>query len=193
MRDPRVEKAAFPDDRGNFVGGSAAPADGAGIGPALAGRMPARGPLAPEIPIGLPRTEFVYEALVELDQGFLKLGHGPLGERTLVPITGGRFAGPRISGTVLNGGADRQLIRADGATLLNARYEMKTDDGAIISVNNRVLLTKRADGSPYCFSQLEITAPAGPHDWLNHLVLVGDLHFDEAHPKVVLIRVYSLN
>ncbi|HEY5204284.1 MAG TPA: DUF3237 domain-containing protein [Roseiarcus sp.] len=177
MRNPLVEATAH----------------GAGIAPGEGAKMPTRAPLAPQIPIDLPRTEFVYEALVDLGEGFLKLGKGPLGERTLVPITGGKFAGPRISGTVLGGGADRQLIRADGATLLNALYEMKTDDGAIISVNNRMLVTKRADGAPYCFSQLEITAPAGPHDWLNHLVFVGDLYFDEAHPEVVLIRVYSLN
>jgi hypothetical protein len=150
------------------------------------------GPLATDIPIDLPKTEFVYEALVELDQGFIKFGKGPLGERTIVPITGGKFEGPRVKGTVLNGGADRQLIRPDGATQLHALYEMETHDGAIITVANRVLATKRADGSPYAFSQLEITAPEGPYDWLNHLVFVGDLHFDPAHPKVVLIRVYSL-
>jgi hypothetical protein len=151
------------------------------------------GPLAPDIPIVTPRTEFVYEAIVELGQGFLKLGQGPLGERTLVPITGGRFEGPKIKGIVLSGGADRQLVRADGATLLDALYEIQTDDGAIITVNNRALVTKRPDGAAYAFSQLQIAAPAGPHEWLNHLVFVGDLHFDPAQPQSVLIRVYSLS
>jgi hypothetical protein len=139
-----------------------------------------------------PRTEFVYETVVELGQGFLKLGRGPLGERTIVPITGGRFAGPKLKGVVLSGGADRQLLRADGATLLDALYELETDDGAVVTVHNRALVTKRPDGSPYAYSQLNVTAPEGPHAWLNHLVLVGDLHFDPAHPQVVLIRVYSL-
>lgn len=148
--------------------------------------------LAPDVPLRLPGVEFVYEALVELGQGFLKLGKGPLGERTIVPITGGRFQGPRIQGTVLCGGADRQLVRADGAILLNALYELQTDDGAIITVNNRALVTKRADGSPYAFSHLDVTAPEGPHAWINHLALVGDLHFDPEHPQVVLIRIYSL-
>lgn len=149
--------------------------------------------LAADVPLRLPTTEFVYEALVELGQGFLKLGRGPLGERTIVPITGGRFHGPRLKGIVLNGGADRQLVRADGATLLNALYELQTDDGAIITVNNRALVTMRPDGAAYAFSQLDITAPEGPHAWLNHLVFVGDLHFDRAHPQAVLIRVYSLS
>jgi hypothetical protein len=154
---------------------------------------PIRAPLAPEIPIATPGTQFVYEALVELDMGFLRLGKGPLGERTLVPITGGRFEGPRIKGAVLSGGADRQLVRADGATLLDALYELRTEDGAVITVNNRALVTKRADGSAYAFSQLNIVAPEGPHVWLNHLVFVGDLHFDPTKPHVVLIRVYSLS
>ena len=156
------------------------------------GMDPIVGPLRPDVHLRLPNTEFVYEALIELGQGFLKLGIGPLGERTIVPITGGRFQGPGIQGTVLSGGADRQLSRADGATLLNALYELKTEDGAVITVNNRALVTKRPDGGPYAFSQLQITAPEGRHAWLNHLVFVGDLHFDPARPDVVLIRVYSL-
>jgi hypothetical protein len=129
---------------------------------------------------------------VELGQGFLRLGRGPLGERTIVPITGGRFEGPKVGGSVLSGGADRQLVRADGATLLDALCELQTDDDAILTVNNRALATKRADGSAYAFSQLNITAPEGPHAWLNHLAPVGDLHFDPMHPQVVLIRAYSL-
>ena len=150
-------------------------------------------PLSPEIPLKLPACEFVYEAVVELGQGFLRLGQGPLGERTIVPITGGRFEGPNIKGIVLGGGADRQLVRADGATLLDALYELRTDDGAVLTVNNRALITKRADGTPYAFSQLNITAPQGPHAWLNHLVFVGDLSFDPERPETVLIRVYSLS
>lgn len=151
------------------------------------------GPLTPDIVICPPKTKFVYEARVELGQGFLRLGAGPLGERTIVPITGGRFAGPNVAGVVLSGGADRQLVRADGATLLDALYEMQTDDGAIITVRNRALVTKRPDGSAHAFSRLALTAPQRTHAWLNHLVFVGDLHFDPARPEAVLIRVYSLD
>ncbi len=179
--------------RRSVIGAAAAFAlAGTRTGAAAETGQPVGGPLAPDIPIVPPRTEFVYEALVELDQGVIKLGRGPLGERRMVPITGGRFEGPRIKGTVLSGGADRQLVRADGALMLNALYELKTDDGAIITVNNRVLIDKRPDGSRYAFSQIDITAPEGQHDWLNHLVFVGDLHADASRPKTVLIRVYSL-
>ncbi len=147
------------------------------------------GPLS-EIPIVLPRTEFVYEAVFDLEPAMM-LGQGPLGERRIIPISGGVFAGPRIKGKVLPGGADRQLVRTDGAHMLNALYELQTDDGAVITVNNRVLIDKRPDGTRYAFSSIDITAPEGPHDWLNHLVFVGTLHSMAPKPNV-LIRVYSL-
>ena len=151
--------------------------------------LAAQGPLS-DVPLVAPKSEFVYEAIVDLDP-MLALGRSPLGERRIIPIRGGVFAGPRIRGTVMPGGADRQLLRADGARLLNALYELKTDDGAIITVNNRVLLDKRPDGSPYGFSHVELTAPEGPHDWLNHLVFVGALHSLAPQPRV-LIRIFSL-
>lgn len=146
------------------------------------------GPLAP-LPIVLPKTEFVYEAVVNLEPR-VDLGASPLGDRFMIAFNSGVFEGPKIKGIVLPG-ADRQLLRKDGALMLNALYELKTDDGAIITVNNRVLITKRPDGSRYAFSNLDVIAPEGPHAWLNHLILVGTLHANPPEPKV-LIRVYSL-
>lgn len=171
-------------------GASAALLASAASGTATAedGQSPT-GPLS-EIPIVLPRTELVYEAVFDLEP-MMMLGQGPLGERRIVPISGGVFAGPRLKGKVVPGGADRQLMRKDGAHMLNALYELQTDDGAVITVNNRVLIDKRLDGTPYAFSNIDTTAPEGPHDWLNHLVFVGTLHSMAPQPKV-LIRVYSL-
>ena len=190
MTNPTRMSPAFPR-RSVLEGAGAALVAFAGGGASRAeeAQKPAGGPLS-DVPIILPRTEFVYEALVDLEP-MLKLGEGPLGERRIIPIVGGTFAGPRIKGTILNGGADRQLVRKDGARLLNALYELKADDGAIITVNNRVLLDKREDGSTYGFSHIDIIAPEGPHDWLNHLVFVGTLHSLAPQPKV-LIRVFSL-
>ncbi|MDE2361751.1 MAG: DUF3237 domain-containing protein [Hyphomicrobiales bacterium] len=160
-----------------------------GVAPALGAEAASGGPLS-DMPIALPKTEFVYEAIFDLAPT-LMLGAGPLGERRIVPITGGVFAGPRIRGKVLPGGADRQLVRKDGAKMLDALYELQAEDGAIITVNNRVLLTSRPDGSPYGFSKIDVTAPEGPHGWLNHLVFVGTLHSLRPKPQV-LIRVFSL-
>lgn len=66
-----------------------------------------------------------------------ELGAGPLGRRRIIAITGGRFFGERLSGRVLPGGADWQVIRADGVAELDARYTLETADGALVYVRNR--------------------------------------------------------
>jgi hypothetical protein len=62
------------------------------------------------------------------------------GLRRIVPITGGSFAGPNIRGEIMPGGEDWQLDRPDGDTELYARHLLKTHDGHIIQVINRVLM-----------------------------------------------------
>ena len=64
-------------------------------------------------------------------------GDTPQGRRRIIGITGGSFAGERLSGRVLPGGADWQVIRADGVADLDARYTLETSDGALIYVRNR--------------------------------------------------------
>src|ERR687895_1430830 len=66
-----------------------------------------------------------------------ELGETPLGRRRIIGITGGRFSGERLSGLVLAGGADWQVIRADGVADLDARYTLETTDGALIYVRNK--------------------------------------------------------
>lgn len=110
----------------------------------------------------------------------------------MVPITGGSFQGPRIRGKVLPGGADRQLVRKDSIRRLDALYEMQAEDGVIITVRNRVLIDDPADGLRYAFSTLEITAPAGPHAWLNRAVYVGTLNSLRPGREAVLVRVFKL-
>ena len=66
-----------------------------------------------------------------------ELGETPQGRRRIIGMTGGRFAGDRLSGRVLAGGADWQVIRPDGVADLDARYTLETSDGALIYVRNR--------------------------------------------------------
>ncbi len=65
------------------------------------------------------------------------LGETPMGRRRIIGITGGTFKGARLSGRILPGGADWQVIRADGVAFLDARYTLETSDGALIYVNNK--------------------------------------------------------
>lgn len=61
-----------------------------------------------------------------------KIGAVPHGTRTTVPITGGHFEGPRLRGTVLPGGGDWTILRADDVLELDLRVTLETDDGALI-------------------------------------------------------------
>jgi hypothetical protein len=61
-----------------------------------------------------------------------KFGTVPHGTRVVVPISGGRFEGPRLRGRILAGGVDSTLLRPDGALELDARATLETDDGALV-------------------------------------------------------------
>ena len=82
------------------------------------------------------KLQALFKADIELAPA-QELGAGPLGRRRIIAITGGRFFGQRLSGRVLPGGADWQVIRADGVAELDARYTLETEDGALVYVRNR--------------------------------------------------------
>jgi hypothetical protein len=150
--------------------------------------------LAEAQPLVTPAARLLWQAAVTIDER-ADLGHGPLGERFIVPITGGRFWGapehPQLYGKVVPGGADRQLLRADGVKELDALYEMQVHDGTVLTVHNRVLIDESV--SPrYARSTLRVTAPAGPWAWLNRRALVGTLAPLRPAAPAVLIRVFEL-
>ncbi|SFN21571.1 DUF3237 domain-containing protein [Variovorax sp. OV329] len=148
-------------------------------------------PTTGTVPMNLPGTEFVYEAIVDLAPT-LQLGMSPLGDRRMVPITGGTFEGPGLRGTVMPGGADRQLVRRDGSVALDAVYELQTEDGVVISVRNRVLSRRPKDAPAYVFSNIELTAPEGRYGWLNDFVYVGTLNSLRPQRAAVVIRAYKV-
>ena len=61
-----------------------------------------------------------------------RLGPVPHGARSIVPVTGGDFEGPRLRGKVLPGGGDWLLLRSDGVLELDLRVTLETDDHALI-------------------------------------------------------------
>ncbi|WP_019394323.1 DUF3237 domain-containing protein [Priestia filamentosa] len=63
------------------------------------------------------------------------VGHTRLGRRQFIPIKGGKIAG-EINGNIIDGGADSQIIRANGRTDLSARYVIETNDGELIYIEN---------------------------------------------------------
>lgn len=125
------------------------------------------------------------------------LGRGPYGERFIVPIAGGRFRGgpgfETLSGEVLPGGADRQLVRPDGVRELVAIYEMRTHAGVVISIDNRVIIDESRPGPRYALSRITATAPEGPHAWLNRRLLVGTLQPLMPQRQMVVIRAFCVD
>src|SRR5262245_26936114 len=56
----------------------------------------------------------------------------PQGTRAIVNVTGGRFEGPRLKGTLGVPTGDWVTVRGDGSFKLDARVTLRTDDGALI-------------------------------------------------------------
>jgi hypothetical protein len=141
------------------------------------------------------QTEFIFEAKVGIGSA-LVIGPSSMGKSQLIPITGGNFKGPRIQGTVIPGGADWQLTRPDGVMTICARYTLKVDDDAVISVVNKGLvhMGRNPDGSPLVYVRTvpAFEAPVGPHDWLNKSIFVGTLTVGPPRDKCVIIRVYRV-
>ncbi len=152
-------------------------------------------------PAGEPGFRPLFEARVELAP-VLAVGRTPLGERRIINILGGSFRGERPAGTVLAGGADWQIIRADGAADLDARYTLETTGGALIQVRSQGLrhgpadvLARLAAGEPvdasayYFRTALRFETAAPDLDWLNRTIAIG---LGARHPTAVTLRVFEL-
>jgi hypothetical protein len=118
--------------------------------------------------------------------GIQKLGNTPYGERRIINILGGTVEGPKLKGKVLSGGADWQIVRADGVVHLQARYTIESDSGAQILVDaegyrhgppevmDRLARDETVDPSLYyfrTFMRFETADPASA--WLNRILAVG--------------------
>ena len=90
---------------------------------------------APAAALTPPRLVFAFELHAQVGPP-MELGQVPGGRRRIVPILGGTFEGPGLRGKVLPGGADWQVVRADGFTELDTRYTIETDAGAKVYVQN---------------------------------------------------------
>jgi hypothetical protein len=161
---------------------AAAPADPASVGPVAEPRE-----IASAVPSVPPlQTVFVYEAIVSIDAA-VNVGPTPHGGRRYIPITGGTFAGPKMRGVILPGGADWQTDRPDGVTDADALYSIRCDDGTVIIVHNQGVIA----GGGYMRTALRFEAPAGPHAWLNQFQFVSSIA-GGPRPGTVFIRVFRL-
>ena len=133
-----------------------------------------------------PRLTRVYRLEATLAPP-VELGDTAQGHRRIVPLTGGTFSGPQISGRLLPGAsADWQTILPDGTALGDIRYVLETDRGDLLYVQSRSIrhgnpdvLARLARGddvdpSEYTFrASTRIETAATDLDWLNKGVFIS--------------------
>lgn len=112
----------------------------------------------------------------EVDR-LVTLGGGPYGERRYIPLKGGTVQGPELNGSLVEGGVDWQINRADGVLDISAHYVIRADDGGLIEVTSvgmrhgtpevmaRLARGEAVDRSEYFFRTL-IRFQTGAAAWL---------------------------
>jgi hypothetical protein len=148
------------------------------------------------------RTEFLCDLTADLDTP-QRVGATPHGTRVIVYVKGGVVEGPNLKGKLLPGGGDWLLIRPDGASQLDVRGTMETDDGHLIYVQYRGIITappliwqrllqgeRDINPSLYYF-RIAPTFETGSekYGWLNRLVSVG---VGRRTPTGVSYRIYAI-
>src|SRR6185437_1589311 len=155
-------------------------------------------------PYQTPGTRFLLEARVTIGP-VIDIGATSYGHRRIIPISGGTFRRPRLSGEVLDQGEDTQLVRPDGVTEIAARYTLRTHEGTLIYVTNCGLIVPGRDagagnaGHPappvpqYVRTIPKLEAPRdGHYEWLNQALYVGTLNPLPPAERAVVVRFFEV-
>jgi hypothetical protein len=132
----------------------------------------------------------------------VNFGATPYGERRVTDILGGRVEGARLTGRVLPGGADWQVIRADGAADISARYTIEAVSGGRILVSSeglrhgppeviaRLAAGETVDPALYYFRTVMRFETADQEcDWLNRILAIA---YGAREPKAVRLDVFQV-
>ena len=131
------------------------------------------------------------------------LGATPAGHRRIATVTGGTFKGERLSGTLQPApGGDWLLLRSDGATILDVRVTLETDDRQLIymtyrgvrhgpaEVMARLAKGEVVDPATYYFRTTPVFETASPkYDWLNRIVSVATGRREKSGPVYEVYEV----
>ena len=148
-----------------------------------------------------PGLEFAFELFAEVADPTV-IGETPNGTRRIIDILGGTFEGPKLKGTIVPGGADWQLIRADGFTEVDARYTLRTDTGHLIYVTNlgirhaspevmrRLNAGEEVDQADIYFRAIPKFETDAPElQWMTRSIFVST---GERYPNGVVIRYWRV-
>ncbi|ELE9728647.1 DUF3237 domain-containing protein [Enterobacter kobei] len=84
-----------------------------------------------------PEFEFSFSIEIVVDKPIV-VSNSPLtGKRQLIPILHGKVSGA-LTGEVLQGGVDSQIIQPNGICRLSARYALRVSEGTIYIENNGI-------------------------------------------------------
>lgn len=143
-------------------------------------------------PMNLPPAELEKLFYIEVTCGpEIPIGNVGKGELNIYPIASGHFEGEKLSGEVMNLGADWNYFQhIDGIDVISTRYLLRTDDGAYISLSTngrcietpeqmeRELRNEYIDPATYYFRQhLFFETGAEKYKWLNGIVAVAVIGF----------------
>ena len=130
------------------------------------------------------KTEFLFTLFLEFDMQVL--GEVPLGIRRIARHTAGRFAGPKLNGTVLPGGGAWTMLRRDRVWELEVRITLETDDQQHIymhwhglrhgpaEVMERLDRGEDVDPASYYFRTTPyFETSSQKYDWMNRICAVG--------------------
>ena len=131
------------------------------------------------------------------------LGATPAGHRRIATVTGGTFKGERLSGTLQpTPGGDWLLLRPDGATILDVRVTLETDDRQLIfmtyrgvrhgpaEVMARLAKGEAVDPASYYFRTTPVFETASTkYDWLNRIVSVATGRREKSGPVYEVYEV----
>ena len=148
-----------------------------------------------------PRLTFAFELRAKVGPP-VEVGQVTHGRRRIVPIEGGTIKGPLLNGTVTDGGADWQVIQQDGFTELDTRYTIKTEQGALVYVQNPGIRTAPPDVMQkllagqvvdpklvYFRTQPKFETAAPELQWLAKSLFVG---VGERYPTEVVIKFFKV-
>jgi hypothetical protein len=148
------------------------------------------------------QTRHLFTLIADVPQ-IADLGSTPQGARRIATVAGGSFKGERLSGKILPApGGDWIVVRPDGATILDVRLTLETDDRQLIymtyrgvrhgpaEVMARLAKGDAVDPASYYFRTTPVFETAAPkYDWLNRIVSVATGRREKTGPVYEVFEV----
>jgi len=146
----------------------------------------------------IPTLERAFEVVAELgplqDHGVTRAGH-----RRVIPVLGGAITGG-LGGEILPGGADWQVVRADGSIEVDGRYTARCGEGSLLYIHaqgvrsgepdvlDALLRGESVDPARYYF-RAALTIEAASHPELERSLFVASYVREARAVRYVAYRV----